>query len=320
LRRSCTRRISAPGRVALLMAPALALAGCGSVGGTLQADPPPWAAPAHHRAGALAETPADDAAATEAAPSEALAAAPPGSYTLAAGGLPRDDARALVAQAPAKPPAKPPDDEDDDADAVDEEYDPWEPFNETMFELNRKLDRYIFKPVAIAYSKVIPPPAQTLIANGFDNIAFVPRLVNSLLQGKVRGAGREVSRFILNSTAGMGGLFDPAKDYWGIEKSNEDFGQTLGVWGSPAGPYLVLPLLPPLTIRDGIGRGVDGFMNPLAYVVPFIPTRLSMTIGEMVNDRALNLELYEGFEESVLDLYSAVRNAYLRRREQQIRE
>jgi phospholipid-binding lipoprotein MlaA len=201
-----------------------------------------------------------------------------------------------------------------------QEYDPWEPFNEKMFEFNRRLDRYVLKPIAKVYAKIIPEPIQILINNGFDNIHFVPRFVNSLLQAKWGGAGRELARFVLNSTAGIGGLFDPAKDYWGIEKSREDFGQTLGVWGAPPGPYLVLPFLAPMTVRDGIGTAVDNAMDPLSYYLPLVWDRIGMKLGDIINERALNLDLYQGFEESVLDLYTAVRNAYLRRREQLIRE
>ena len=204
-------------------------------------------------------------------------------------------------------------------DEVEEEYDPWESFNEPMFEFNRKLDRYVLKPVAKGYNVVMPEPFQVLIANGFDNIRFVPRAVNSLLQGKWGGAGREVSRFLINSTLGIGGLFDAAK-YWGIEKSREDFGQTLAVWGAKAGPYLILPFLEPLTVRDGIGKAVDSAMDPLSYVLPLIWTRLGMTVGDTVNDRSLNLDLFQGFEESVIDMYSAVRHGYLRRRETLIKE
>src|SRR5262245_59105609 len=97
-----------------------------------------------------------------------------------------------------------------------EQYDPWESFNEAMFNFNLKLDKYVLKPVANVYRHVIPEPFQVLIANGFDNIRWVPRFVNNLLQGKFEGAGREMARFLINSTAGIGGLFDPAKDYWGI--------------------------------------------------------------------------------------------------------
>jgi phospholipid-binding lipoprotein MlaA len=207
-----------------------------------------------------------------------------------------------------------------DADEEFEPYDPWEPFNEKMFEVNRQLDRFVLKPVANVYRHVMPEPVQVMIANGFDNIQFVPRMVNSLLQGKWGGAGRELSRFLINSTAGIGGLFDPAGDYWGIDKSREDFGQTLGVWGSGPGPYLILPLMEPLTVRDGIGKFVDSFMDPLSYVLPFFWTRLGMKVGETVNERALNYELFQGFEESVLDLYSAVRHGFLQRRQRLVEE
>jgi phospholipid-binding lipoprotein MlaA len=207
-----------------------------------------------------------------------------------------------------------------DSNDMDEEYDPWEPFNEKMFSLNRGLDRWVLKPVARAYMVVMPEPWQVLISNGFDNINFVPRVINSLLQGKWGGAGRELGRFLINSTAGIGGLFDPAKDYWGIQKSREDFGQTLGVWGSGPGPYLILPLMEPLTVRDGIGKFVDGLMDPLSYVLPFFWTRLGMKVGDTVNDRALNYDLFQGFEESVIDMYSAVRHGYLQRRQQLIKE
>jgi phospholipid-binding lipoprotein MlaA len=207
-----------------------------------------------------------------------------------------------------------------DTDALEEDYDPWESFNEKMFDFNRNLDKYVLKPVARGYRFVMPEPWQVLISNGFSNINFVPRLVNSLLQRKWGGAGREVSRFLINSTAGIGGLFDPAKDYWGIEKSREDFGQTLGFYGAGAGPYLVLPFMEPLTVRDGIGKAVDGFMNPLNYFIPFFWDQVGMKIGDTVNDRALNYDLFQGFEESVIDMYSAVRHGYLQRRQQLIKE
>ena len=205
------------------------------------------------------------------------------------------------------------------ADGTEEEYDPWEPFNEKMFEFNRRLDRYFLKPVAKAYDTVVPDQVQTMIANGFDNIQFVPRMMNSLFQGKFDGAVREFGRFVFNSTVGIGGLFDVAK-IEGIEKSREDFGQTLGFYGAPAGPYLILPFMEPLTVRDGIGKGVDGLMDPMSYFVPFIWTRLILKVEEIVNDRALNLELFQGFEESVIDMYSAVRHGYLKRREKLIKE
>jgi phospholipid-binding lipoprotein MlaA len=207
----------------------------------------------------------------------------------------------------------------EDADAP-EAYDPWEPFNERMFDVNRRLDRYVLKPVAKAYNFITPDELQIMISNGFDNISFPPRFVNSVLQGKFKGAGREIARFLINSTAGVGGLFDPAKDVFGLVKSREDFGQTLGFYGVGPGPFLIMPLMEPMTVRDGVGKAVDAAMDPLAYYLPFIWDRLGMKIGDTINERSLNLDLFQGFEESVIDLYSAVRHGYLQRREKLIRE
>ncbi len=220
-----------------------------------------------------------------------------------------------LAQAPA--PAEGLDDLDED---VDEVYDPWEPFNERMFNFNYYvLDRYVLKPVARGYRAVVHEQIQIMIENAFTNLGVVPRVVNSLLQGKFEGALRELSRFALNSTMGLGGLLDPAREA-GLAPSDEDFGQTLGVWGLGPGPYLVLPVMPPMTVRDGIGRGVDGLMNPLTWLVPFIWERLAMTVTETVNERALNYELFEGVEETTLDLYSSVRHFYLTRRARQVQQ
>jgi len=211
-------------------------------------------------------------------------------------------------------------DKSSSVDGVVEEYDPFESFNEVMFEINRKLDRYVLKPIAKAYNFVTPDELQLMISRGFSNINFVPRLVNNLLQGKWEGAGRELARFLINSTVGIAGLWDMAKQEWDIQASKADFGQTLGKWGAGPGAYIVLPLLPPLTVRDGIGYAVDGAMDPLSYVLPFIWDRLIMKIGDMINERSLNLDLFQGFEETTVDLYAAVRNAYLQRRHRMITE
>jgi len=200
-----------------------------------------------------------------------------------------------------------------------EEYDPWEPYNETMFDFNHKVfDRYLLKPVATAWDTVVPDPFQRSLKNAFENLAMPRRLVNSLLQLKFKGAGYEVIRFLLNSTIGVAGLFDIATE-GGIPKSDEDTGQTLGVYGVGPGPYLILPILPPLTVRDGFGYAVDAALDPLNYVIPFAATA-GKTAGNTVNDRSLNLEFFEGVEKDTLDLYSAVRNAYLQRRQNAIQQ
>lgn len=219
-----------------------------------------------------------------------------------------------------------------------EEYDPWEPFNTKIFEFNRQVDRWVLKPVAKGYDFVMPNAAQVGISNFFYNLRFPPRLFNNLFQGKFRGAGVEVGRFLLNSTFGLGGFFDVAKDL-DIKTPEEDTGQTLGFYGVPPGPYVVLPLLPPFNVRDLTGFIGDIALNPINWLVaPIIEVqgvpsliahknRMTSTVvqlggrvEEIVNERSLNLEKFQGVEEATLDLYTAVRNAYLQKRARAILE
>jgi len=202
----------------------------------------------------------------------------------------------------------------------DFEEDPWEPFNETMFRFNREiLDRFILKPIATAWDAVLPDPVQRGIHNIFDNAAVVRRLVNNLLQAKFVGAGKEVARFTINSTIGLVGFFDVAKQGFGIEQSDEDTGQTFGVWGAGPGPYLVLPFLFPMTVRDGIGYVLDAAMTPYVYFIPWY-ANVGLTATNTVNERSLNLDRFERVAETTVDLYGAVRNAYLQRRAAAIRQ
>jgi phospholipid-binding lipoprotein MlaA len=208
-----------------------------------------------------------------------------------------------------------------DGSATDEvDLDPWESFNEKMFWFNREvLDRYLLKPVATAWDFVLPDAVQRSLHNAFDNLAVVRRVVNNALQLKLAGAAKEVARFGINSTLGVGGLFDMAKDGFGIEESDEDMGLTLGGWGVGPGPYLVLPFLPPLTVRDGIGYAIDSAMTPYVYFAPWYVTFAGETTN-IVNERSLNLDRFERVAESTVDLYSAVRNAYLQRRAAAIKQ
>ncbi len=213
---------------------------------------------------------------------------------------------------------------DSDTDALasvdsQDPYDPWMRFNEKMFDFNWKLDQHVLKPVAKGYRTVLPEQLQIMISNGFDNIRFVPRFINSVLQGKWDGAMRELGRFLVNSTVGVGGLFDVGTAA-GIKPSKEDFGQTLATWGAGSGAYLVLPFMDPMTVRDGIGRGVDSALDPLAYVLPLLPVRIAMRGGDTVNERALNYDMFQGVEESTVDLYSSVRHYYIERRRVQVGE
>jgi phospholipid-binding lipoprotein MlaA len=201
-----------------------------------------------------------------------------------------------------------------------EEYDPWEKFNEKMFSFNYHLDKYVLKPAAKGYNFVVPDMFQTMIDNAFTNLRMPARFVNKVLQWKLLDATKEMGRFLINSTLGVGGLFDVARQEMGLERQKADLGQTFGIWGIGPGPYLVLPLLPPLTVRDAVGFAGDGAMNPLGYYIPFFPDQFGMKVGDTINDRSLNLDLFQGIEESTVDLYSSVRNGYLQRRNRLIKE
>ena len=202
----------------------------------------------------------------------------------------------------------------------DFEDDPFESFNEKMFWFNREvLDRYVLKPIATGWDFLLPDPVQRGVHNFFDNLAVVRRVVNNSLQLKFNGAGTELARFTINSTVGVVGFFDVAKDAFGIEQKDEDTGQTFGVWGAGPGPYLVLPFLPPLTIRDGIGYAFDVAMTPYTYFIPWWAS-VAGTATSTVNERSLNLDRFERVAESTVDLYGAVRNGYLQRRAAAIKQ
>jgi phospholipid-binding lipoprotein MlaA len=241
-------------------------------------------------------------------PSPLLAALVIAAATLAAAGR--------AGAAPADPPAG----ALLEADEAEEDYDPWQAFNEPMFAFNHGvLDRFVVKPAAIGWDTVLPDPVQRGLGRAFDNLVMPRRLVNNLLQLRPLAAGTELARFVVNTTVGVAGLFDVAETALDLEKSDADMGQTLGFYGVGPGPYLVLPFLPPLTVRDGIGRGVDGLLDPIGRFVPFV-AGAAVGVVNTVNERSLNLQLFADVEESVFDLYSAVRNGYLQRRQSVIAE
>ena len=190
--------------------------------------------------------------------------------------------------------------------------DPWERFNRSSYAFNDRLDRAIAKPVAKGYRKVTPRVVRTGVSNFFSNLGSLTTIANDVLQGKLRQAGRDSGRFLLNSTLGLGGLFDPASAA-GIERGNEDFGQTLGKWGVKSGPYLMLPILGPTTVRDGLGRIPDQFTDPVMYLEDD-STRYIINGIAFVDLRAGLLDLDAQIERSY-DKYAFVRNAWLQRRE-----
>ena len=256
------------------------------------------------------------------------------------------DAKPVAKQIPAPAPPSPPETPSDEPldpfaradEGAGEEYDPWEPMNANIFEFNLKLDRFVLKPVAKGYNFVMPDLVQVGVSNIFSNLRFAPRFLNNVFQGKVKGAGIEVGRFLINSTAGLAGFFDLARKV-NLVTPEEDFGQTLGFYGVKPGPYLVLPFLPPFTVRDFVGFVGDVFLNPINWLVaPIIEVnnvpsviarhhrltgsliQTGSRVGEVINERSRNLEKFQGVEEATLDLYTAVRNAYLQKRAQAIRE
>src|SRR5256885_12958887 len=150
-------------------------------------------------------------------------------------------------------------------DAGKNPADPWEVYNRHMFEFNDRADQYGIKPVAEGYAKVVPEPVRDCVGNIFRNLGEVGNAINNLLQGKALEASSDICRIAINSTVGLLGCFDVASKV-GLTRSNEDFGQTLGKWGLSSGPYFVLPLLGPSTVRDSFGRVADTYTDPVSYI------------------------------------------------------
>jgi len=195
--------------------------------------------------------------------------------------------------------------------------DPIEPVNRAIFVFNDRLYFWLLKPVARGYAFVVPEPFRIGIRNALTNVAMPVRLVNSLLQGKGRGVGRELARFTINTTIGMGGLFDTAKNDWGIAASDEDTGQTLGTYGLGHGAYLVLPFLGPSSLRDAAGLGGDSLLNPINVLVDF-RTAVAIRAGKAVNDVSLRIGEYEDIKAAAVDPYLALRDGYVQHREGQV--
>jgi phospholipid-binding lipoprotein MlaA len=196
--------------------------------------------------------------------------------------------------------------------------DPLEPVNRGVFWVNDKFDVYLLTPAAKGWDFVAPDRVQTSLSNFFTNLRFPIHFLNDVLQGKPVAAGSTLARFVVNTTAGVAGLFDPASRL-GLARSDEDFGQTMGVYGIPSGPYLVLPILGPSSLRDAGGSLADA----AASVWPFFVDTL-ITVGvratDTVNARSRTHEEIEEERRSAFDWYTFVRDAYLQRRHAQVRD
>ena len=178
------------------------------------------------------------------------------------------------------------DDEDEYADTEDVELipDPWIEMNQGLYVFNDKMYFWVLKPVSRGYGFIIPEELRQAIRNAFYNIRFPVRFINCLLQGKVRKSGYEFGQFFINSTAGCLGLLNPAANYPHLQPSKEDLGQTFAVWGFDNGAYLMLPFLGPSSLRDGLGRIGDTFLDPIWWLFDDIWTSVAIRAGEAVND------------------------------------
>lgn len=242
------------------------------------------------------EATADDAAAAQQA---AVAGQEPGAENAAApagqAGEVAPPAPEAMAAAPAKAKGGP---------------DPWEDFNRSVYRFNDRIDRHVLKPVAKGYQKVTPRAVRTGVTNFFRNLKMPVVMLNDLLQGKPLAAGQDLSRFVVNSTVGIAGVFDPSTKF-GIPRNDEDFGQTLGKWGVSSGPYLVLPFLGPSSVRDGAGFGVDVVTDPVTFELEEGVTA-GLWAVKLVNTRSNLLEVEEIIQG---DRYLFLRDLYLQSRE-----
>ena len=197
-----------------------------------------------------------------------------------------------------------------------EPYDPWEAENRRMHAFNRSVDRGVVRPAGKGYTQIIPDDIETLVSRFAENLSLPGSVVNSVLQGNMRGAGTDTFRFLVNSTVGLGGFFDPASELNMPEKTDADFGQTLYVWGVREGGYVELPLLGPSTERAAWGKVVDIFTNPLTYAVDS-PENYYGTVAS-VSSRLSERGRFSDTIDSILydsaDSYAQARSLYLQNR------
>ncbi len=194
--------------------------------------------------------------------------------------------------------------------------DPYENFNRTMFSVNETLDQAVFRPLARGYETVVPELGRWMIGNVFANLGDLWTGANQLLQGKPVLAVSDLGRFAINTVFGFGGVTDMAADF-GLRRHREDFGQTLGVWGFPTGPYLVLPVFGPSNFRDGIGLVVDMNADPLGQISSD-GKRNNATLLRAIDTRASLLKATNVIDDVALDKYLFIRDSYFQRRRGQV--
>ena len=199
--------------------------------------------------------------------------------------------------------------------------DPFEPMNRKIFDMNEGFDKVVLLPVAQVYVDVVPEPARDSVHNFLENLDLPITFANDLLQGEMTRAGQTLGRFTVNTTVGVGGLFDIASD-WGIPDHQEDFGLTLGKWGVGEGPYLVVPFFGPDPPRDVTGQVVDIFLDPTTYVHidHHIYWSAAREVAEAIDLRSRNIDNIESIERSSVDYYASLRSLYRQLRNNEIRD
>jgi len=218
-------------------------------------------------------------------------------------------------------------DEFEDEVTIEDRFDPLKAHNIIITEFNDILYVYILSPVTSGYNKVVHYDIRKSIRNFFNNVYFPVRVTNNFLQGKFKNTSEETGRFIVNSTIGILGLFDPAKSYFNLEAHEEDFGQTLGFYGVGSGPHIVLPFFGPSNLRDAISIIPDSFLSPIDYktrdwitLTNNWDTFLTLKALEYTNDFSLDVIKYNKLREDSIDLYPYFRDVYEQYRDKQIRE
>ena len=188
--------------------------------------------------------------------------------------------------------------------------DPWEPYNRSMYKFNDAVDKAVLKPVAQGYGTAMPEFGKTMVTNFFSNLDDILVTINDVLQFKFSQAASDGTRVLFNSTFGLLGFFNVAS---GLEKHNEDFGQTLGYWGMGPGPYVVLPFFGPRTVRDSFGLAVDSFASPVR-LISSVPIRNELYVTRTVDTRTGLLDNEKVLDEAAMDRYSFIRDGYLQQR------
>jgi phospholipid-binding lipoprotein MlaA len=197
--------------------------------------------------------------------------------------------------------------------------DPLEKINRGTFAFNHQFYRFVAKPIADVTKFVLPKPVRTALVHVIDNLETPVRVASCLLQGKVKRAGQETGKFIVNSTLGVGGLWSPAEKIDGLKAlSNEDIGQTIGSWGVPSGPYIVIPVLGPSSARDVVGKVADVCLTPMTWVSPHTLNTLTNASVAVVKNPG-RMDVYDAATKDAIDPYISMRESYLSYRDNAVR-